>query len=48
MTIEPARAGDNHGRGIAQACATSFDKLTYNEVGNQVVAFVGETPFLEW
>lgn len=48
MTIEPARAGDNHGRGIAQANAVSFDKLTYNEQGNQAVAFVGGHPVLEW
>ncbi len=48
MTIDPARAGDNHGRGIAQANAMSFDKLTYNEQGNQVVGFVGSTPQLEW
>lgn len=48
MTIEPARAGDNHGRGIAQANAVSFDKLTYNEQGNQAIAFVGGSPQLEW
>jgi two-component system, cell cycle response regulator len=48
MTIDPSRAGDNHGRGIAQANIMSFDKLTYNEKGNQAVAFVGETKQLEW
>lgn len=48
MTIEPSRARDNHGRGIAQANALSFDKLTYNESGNQAVAFVGKTPPLQW
>lgn len=48
MTIDPARAGDNHGRGIAQANAISFDKLTYNDQGNQAVGFVGHTPQLEW
>ncbi|MCE7887597.1 MAG: response regulator [Alphaproteobacteria bacterium PRO2] len=48
MTIEPARAGDNHGRGIAQANAVSFDKLTYNQQGNQAIAFVGGSPQLEW
>ncbi len=48
MTIEPARAGDNYGRGIAQANAVSFDKLTYNEQGNQAIAFVGGSPQLEW
>lgn len=48
MQIDPARAGDNHGRGIAQANSTSFDKLTYNEKGNQAVAFVGGDKQLEW
>lgn len=48
LTIDPARAGDNHGRGIAQARALSFDKLTYNEQGNQVVAFSGYEKKLDW
>tara|TARA_B100001989_G_scaffold253229_1_gene239035 strand:- start:4064 stop:5020 length:957 start_codon:yes stop_codon:yes gene_type:complete len=48
MKIDPMRAGDNHGRGIAQARATSFDKLTYNKKGNQAVAFVGHDKQLEW
>jgi len=48
LTIDPARAGDNHGRGIAQAKTVSFDKLTYNEKGNQVVAFAHDIPTLEW
>lgn len=48
LQIDPARAGDNHGRGIAQANSTSFDRLTYNEKGNQAVAFVGVNKQLEW
>lgn len=48
MKIDPARAGDNHGRGIAQAATTSFDKLTYNEAGNQAVVFVGKNKQLDW
>lgn len=48
MKIDPARAGDNHGRGIAQANATSFDKLSYNDTGNKAVAFVGAKKQLEW
>lgn len=48
MKIDPSRAGDNHGRGIAQANTMSFDKLTYNEKGNQAVAFVGNEQQLEW
>lgn len=48
MRIDPSRAGDNHGRGIAQANSISFDKLTYNEEGTQAVAFVGKKKHLEW
>lgn len=48
LNIEPARAKDNHGRGIAQANAISFDKLTYNEQGNQAIAFVSKNQKIEW
>lgn len=48
LQIDPARAGHNHGRGIAQAYTISFDKLTYNKIGNQVIAFVGVGRQLEW
>lgn len=48
MMIEPSRAQDNHGRGIAQANALSFDKLTYNEQGNQAIAFVSKAPQIQW
>lgn len=48
LKIDPSRAGDNHGRGIAQATTMSFDKLTYNQSGNQAVAFVGKAQSLEW
>lgn len=48
MQIDPARAGDNHGRGIAQANTISFDKLTFNDQGTQAVAFVGYDKKLEW
>ena len=52
LTIDPARATHNHGRGIAQAYAQSFDTLKYNAKGNQVLAMVS-TPennphVLEW
>lgn len=40
MTIDLARATDNHGRGIAQANALSFDRLSYNQRGNKASAFV--------
>lgn len=48
MRIDPARAGHSHGRGIAQARSMSFDKLTYNPKGNQVVAFVNSDKRLQW
>lgn len=48
MDIDPARAGDNHGRGIAQANIVSFDKLTYNDKGNRVVAVVNHSRQLKW
>lgn len=48
LQIDPARAGDNHGRGIAQANAMSFDKLTYNEKGNKAVGFVSYKTQLQW
>ena len=48
MTVDPARAEDHCGRGIAQARAISFDKLTYNEKGNKAVAFVRSEDILKW
>lgn len=48
MNIDPSRASDNHGRGIAQANAVSFDKLTFNEKGNQAIAFVNNKVSLKW
>lgn len=48
MAIDAARAGDAYGRGIAQARAVSFDKLTYNEAGNKAIAFARHGGTLEW
>lgn len=48
MTIDPSRASSSHGRGIARALAESFDKIAFNEKGNQVVAYVGKYPTLSW
>lgn len=48
MSIEPSRANDNHGRGIAQARAMSFDRLTFNESGNQAIAFVSGIQEINW
>jgi hypothetical protein len=48
IQIDAARGSDPHGRGIAQASAASFDKLSFNEKGNQALAFVSVTPDLNW
>lgn len=48
LYIDPSRAGDSHGRGIAQANSISFDRLRYNQVGNQAIACVSQEPRLEW
>lgn len=37
-----------HGRGLSRARLMSFDKLTFNETGNRVVAFMGDTGDLDW
>lgn len=38
MEIDPGRAFDNHGRGIAIARTLSFDTLEYRNLGTEVVA----------
>ncbi|MDH5723644.1 MAG: response regulator [Alphaproteobacteria bacterium] len=48
LEIDPSRATHNHGRGIAQANAVSFDELKYNTAGNTVTAIVREEEELEW
>jgi two-component system cell cycle response regulator len=52
LTIDPSRATDNHGRGIAQANAQCFDAMRYNMQGNQVLAVAFTNPeqakTLEW
>ncbi len=48
LHIDPARAGDNHGRGIAQANAMSFDRLIYNDIGNKAVGFVSYGATRNW
>ncbi len=48
LFIDPARAMDNHGRGIAQANALSFDRLLFNEAGNEVTAFCSQEKSLDW
>lgn len=41
LNIDPGRAGQQHGRGIAIARNLSFSKLSYNEQGNQAIGFIG-------
>lgn len=48
LKIDPARAGIRSGRGIAMASSVSFDKLSYNEQGNKVIAYVADTSALNW
>jgi anti-sigma regulatory factor (Ser/Thr protein kinase) len=48
ISIDPARAGMPHGRGIARARGVSFDSIAYNTPGNQVAVFVRDTPALNW
>ncbi len=38
MEFDPSRASHNHGRGIAMANIVVFDRLLFNESGNQVTA----------
>jgi CheY-like chemotaxis protein/anti-sigma regulatory factor (Ser/Thr protein kinase) len=39
FNFDPARAAQAHGRGIVQA-ASCFDRLTFNEAGNEVIGFL--------
>ncbi len=48
MEIDPSRATQNHGRGIAIANAACFNKVIYNDKGNQVIATVLRKEELEW
>ncbi|MGI9509471.1 MAG: response regulator [Geminicoccaceae bacterium] len=48
MKIDPARATDNHGRGIAHANLHSFDRLDYNDAGNEVKAITELEKSLDW
>jgi len=40
MEVDPSRAMHNHGRGIAMANMLCFNKLVYNEKGNQVTGVI--------
>lgn len=48
LTVDPARATDSHGRGVAQANLMSFDGLVYNDIGNKVTARTGQESTLDW
>ncbi len=48
IKVDPSRAQENHGRGIAQAYSMSFDKVNYNEVGNEVTTFVSHESDIDW
>lgn len=43
LTLEPERATDWHGRGIALARMTSFDHVEYRGCGNEVLARIDST-----
>lgn len=42
LEFDPSRASHNHGRGIAMANMIAFDRLVYNEQGNQVTAVMDQ------
>ena len=48
LSVDPARAGSLTGRGIAHARSACFDGLSYNDKGNQAVAFERNGPGLVW
>lgn len=48
INLDPARALNRNGRGIAQARTVSFDKMTYSKKGNQVMGFVSSEEELDW
>ncbi len=48
LEIDPARALDSHGRGIAQANKISFDDVQYNEKGNVVTIISSKDSGIKW
>ncbi len=44
LEFDPSRASHNHGRGIAMANMIAFDRLVYNDRGNQVTAVMEVKP----
>lgn len=48
IEVDPSRALDSHGRGIAQIKSECFDEIVYNDLGNEVVAIVRDSSDIEW
>lgn len=48
LKLDPSRAQDNHGRGIAMANGFCFDEISYNEQGNAVTALCRLNEELQW
>ena len=48
MDIDPSRALETHGRGIAQANKISFDNLEYSPKGNAVTAIARAETSILW
>lgn len=48
ITVDPSRAADTHGRGIARARGLSFDSIAFNAEGNQVAAHTRDLPEQKW
>lgn len=48
LKIDPANSGNKNGRGIAQSRIVSFDKLGYNEKGNQAIGFISNDTGIDW
>lgn len=48
IRTDPSRSTAPCGRGISRAANGVFDKLVYDETGNQAVAFVAPSPRINW
>ena len=48
LAVNPTRAGDRHGRGVARARSICFDALSYNPKGNRAAAFMRARQNLDW
>ncbi|PZX11890.1 response regulator receiver domain-containing protein [Palleronia aestuarii] len=48
LRLDGTRSVGSHGRGLVQARTLSFDKLSFNEVGNQAVGLINNRTDLKW